>query len=243
MAYNYWDNFPVPPALLPERLQNLLKPIGLSPQEQVEITILDEHDKHGSSYEYTHMLMAVVPDDTPDPLPEFQSSSDGTVACSTPYGHAKGFAQDFAPSMDGYEYLVASWGNGSWYSYNLAEKVWMALGLSPRCIGNEHQTMVYDDLSLPEFGVAKGVISSEHYWKTLRNIKWTMSNEYLRRYLWMRGARGVRAFFYEAVIEESPELRKLMGKENHLELKSDDKWCSFDVREHDTGLLIQVWAA
>lgn len=242
MAYNYWDNFPVPASLLPERLQSLLRPVGLSPQERVELTTLYEQDKYGPSYEYVRMLMAVVPDDVPEPLPELQSSADGTVAFSTPSGHTKGFAKDFSPSMDGYEYLVASWGNSSWYSYNLAEKVWMALGLSPRCVGNEHQTIIYDDLSLPEFGVAEGIISSEHYWRTLRNINWQMSNEYLRRYLWMRGARGVRAFFYEAAIAECPELRDLMGKESQLIRKSNDGWCSLDIREYASGLLIQVWA-
>nr|BFE89938.1 hypothetical protein GCM10020185_04740 [Pseudomonas brassicacearum subsp. brassicacearum] len=91
----------------------------------------------------------------------------------------------------------------------------MALGLTPRCIGNEHQRVVYDDLSLPEFGVAEGEVSLQYNFKPSRDVNWFMSNEYLRRYLWMRGGRGVRQFFYQATLEDSPQLRELMdGKKS-----------------------------
>ncbi|MGV8938654.1 MAG: hypothetical protein ACOH2J_16170, partial [Allorhizobium sp.] len=60
----------------------------------------------------------------------------------------------YTPSVDGNDYIVASWGSGSFYTYMLAEKVWMALGLSMRVLGQDAQRVVFDDPSLPEFGVA-----------------------------------------------------------------------------------------
>ena len=150
---------------------------------------------------------------------------------------------DFTPSVSGLDYIVASWGNDSFYSYNLAEKVWMALGLSPRCLGGDLQRVIFDDLSLPEFGVAEGEISTEYHFSPKRNVCWTMSNEYLRRYLWMRGAYGVRVFFYEALLPDCLDLRAVMAGDAHAQLKPHDGWYEFDIREHNGGLLIQVWAS
>lgn len=92
------------------------------------------------------------------------------------------------------------WGDGSRYSYNLAEKVWMTLGLSPRVIGNDVQKIIYDDLSLPIIGVSEGDVASEFEFNLKRDVYWTMRNDYLRKYLWMTGCYGVRVFFYEAYI-------------------------------------------
>lgn len=65
----------------------------------------------------------------------------------------------------------------------------MALGLPPRCVGNQHQRLVFDDFGLPEFGVAEADVSSEYHWSLKRPVSWRMSNEYLRRYLWLLGAQ------------------------------------------------------
>ena len=184
---------------------------------------------------------------TPEPKPEFSriqnDAADGVVSYSTPYVREQGDLAVFNPSVSGLDYIVASWGSGLFYSYNLSEKVWMALGLSPRCIGGDVQKVVYDDLSLPEFAVAEGEISTEYYYSPKRNVRWIISNEYLRRYLWMRGAYGVRVFFYEALLPDGPELRVLMSGESHVTLRAKEGWYTLDIREHRGGLLVQIWAA
>ena len=157
----------------------------------------------------------------------------------------RGCSTDFSPSISGYDYIVAAWGDSSFYTFNLAEKVWMTLGLTPRCVGNDQQRLVYDDLGLPEFGVAEGEVSSDYHWNLKRSVNWHMSNEYLRRYLWLRGARGVRAFYYSAQLQDLPEVRAIMGGETHVSRKPADgiAWYDLDIREHEGGLLVQLWAS
>ncbi|AOK17108.1 hypothetical protein WT26_14530 [Burkholderia cepacia] len=239
---DYLGNFPFPPAFVPTRLRELLEPIGKDPGTRVEVSNRFEHDPYGPDREYVHMLMAVVADDGDD-LPIVSDSNEGTVAFSVPVLGRKGASRDFAPSVDGNEYIVASWGSGSFHTYNLAEKVWMALGLTPRCLGNEAQRLVYDDLELPEFDIAEGEVSGQYYFQASRNISWKMSNEYLRRYLWMRGARGVRVLFYETLLDDRWELREWMGETSHAEKEAEGGWCTVSLQEHDGGLLLQVWAS
>ncbi|WAL82920.1 hypothetical protein OYT13_00020 [Pandoraea sp. XJJ-1] len=202
-----------------------------------------EFDNHGPNSEYVHMLMAVVPEAIESPVPILDEAGDGVVSHSVPVLGNKGSSAGFSPSMSGFDYIVASWGDGSHYTYALAEKVWMALGLSPRCLGNEHQRVVYDDLGVPEFAVAEGELSREYYFKSSRNVSWRMSNAHLRKYLWMRGARGVRSFFYQASLPDSPELRQLMNGQRHADLKSDLGWYEIDIQEQRSRLLLQVWAS
>jgi hypothetical protein len=242
MPYDYLRNFPIPEHLLPIRLHALLEPVGDSPQLAVEVTSHYERDMHGANLEYSHMLMAVVADDNSEFMPQLDESGDGVVSFSVPVADKKGCSKDFSPSVSGHDYIVASWGNGSFYTYNLAEKVWMALGLTPRCVGNDDQRLIYDDLSLPEFGVVEGEISNEYYWSSSRNVRWAMSNEYLRKYLWMRNAYGVRAFHYESILQDGPELRGLMNGQPHVEIMTEGGWYQLDIREHKHGLLLQVWA-
>jgi len=165
------------------------------------------------------------------------------VSYSVPVLGNKGSSAGFSPSMSGYDYIIASWGDGSHYTYALAEKVWMALGLSPRCLGNDQQRVVYDDLGVPEFAVAEGELSREYYYHSSRNVSWRMSNAYLRKYLWMRGARGVRSFFYQASLPDSPELRQLMSGQRHADIKSDLGWYEINIQEQGARLLLQVWAS
>jgi hypothetical protein len=100
-------------------------------------------------------------------------------------------------------------------------------------------------LGLPEFGVAEGEVSSDYHWNLKRSVSWRMSNEYLRRYLWLRGARGVRVFYYSAQLQDVQEVRALMGGETHVSRKPAEgvAWYELDIREHKGGLLLQFWAS
>jgi hypothetical protein len=241
MTFDYVTNFPIPEVLLPIRLRMLLEPVGKSPQQQVNVTSRYDFDRHGQNREYVHMIMAVVADDGPEVTPALRESIDGLVSYSVPFAEEKGSLKNYVPSISGNDYIIASWGDGTFYTFNLAEKVWMALGLSPRCVGNDGQRVVYDDLSLPEFGVAEGEVSTEFYWLAKRDVTWKMSNEYLRKYLWMRGAWGVRVFFYEKLMPDTLELRAVMNGQVHVLLKPHS-WVEVEIREHEDGLLMQVWA-
>ncbi|OPK48358.1 hypothetical protein CVV70_16955, partial [Ralstonia solanacearum] len=171
--------FPIQGAVLPARLRTLLSPVGLDPLEQVDVTNDLEFDNHGPNSEYVHMLMAVVPETVESPVPILDAEASGVVSYSVPILGNKGLSAEFSPSVSGYDYIVASWGDGSHYTYALAEKVWMALGLSPRCLGNEQQRVVYDDLGVPEFAVAEGELAREYHYKSSRNVTWRMSNAHL----------------------------------------------------------------
>lgn len=243
MPIDYLATFPVPQQLLPERLRRLLSPIGLDPQERVEVSALSE-DKgvSGEREEVVHLVMAAVSEAAVDTLEMLEADGDGVVVYSVPVLREKGNCAEFAPSVAGHDYIVASWGDGSFYAYSLAEKVWMALGLSASCIGNDEQRLVYDDLGLPEFGVAEGELSAAYYWEVSRNVIWRMSNEYLRKYLWMRGAVGVRSFYYSAVLPTTPELVALMAGNEYFDLKAEGNWCHGDLQKAERGLHLQVWA-
>ena len=240
---DYIDQFPIPRALVPTRLRGLLEPIPENPNLRVEVATRYDIDQYGPGREYVHMITVLAPAPKPDLSQLKTAAADGVVSYSTPHIEKEGGLAVFNPGVSGHDYIVAASGNGSFYSYNLSEKVWMALGLSPRCLGGEVQKVIYDDLSLPEFAVAEGEISTEYYYSPKRNIRWVMSNEYLRRYLWMRGAYGVRVFFYETLLPDGPELRALMSSESHVQLGERNDWYTLDIREHQGGLLVQIWAA
>ena len=243
MLIDYLEEFPIPTAALPTRLRALLEPVGDDPAKRVEVTTFRERDQHGPNSEAVHMIMAVVPEEALPSLGVLDEAGDGVVSFSVPDIENRGGLPAFAPAISGHDYIVASWGSSFFYSYALAEKVWMALGLSSRTLGGTQQRIIYDDLSLPEFGVAEGEITTQYYFSAQRDVQWTMSNEYLRRYLWMRGAHGVRVFFYEALLPDSPEVRSLMAGQTHVELAPEGGWYRLDLREFDGGLLIQVWAS
>lgn len=242
MTHDYLERFPIASTELPARLRALLEPVSEDPLTPVEVATRYDFDPYGPHREYVHMVMAITPD--PDvPLADVKdTSADGVVFFSTLDIRQLGGLSEFNPSASGLDYIVASSGNGSFYSYNLAEKVWMTLGLSPRCLGGDLQKVVYDDLSLPAFEVAAGEVSTEYYYSPKRNVRWLMSNEYVRRYLWLRGAYGVRIFFYAALLPDSPQLRALMAGKSHVKSEPDGDWYAFDLREHDRRLLLQVWA-
>jgi len=189
--------------------------------------------------------MAVVPGAKGGPIKVLDEANDGVVEFSVPGSDNRGCVAKFVPSMSNYDYIVAAWGDNSFYTYNLAEKVWMILGLTPRCIGNDQQRIVYDDLRRPEFDVVDGEISSDYHFHLKRDVTWRMSNEYLRRYLWLRGARGIRVFYYEAMLEDTSLIRSLMEGRSHIVLKPEEgvPWYELDIREYNGGLLLQLHAS
>lgn len=245
MPFDYLAAFPIPAHVIPPRLRDMLEPVGLSPNQFVEVASKQEYDPHGEQAEHLHFLMAVVPGLHDGPMEVLSETRGGVVEFSVPVGDERGCSANFCPSISGHDYIVAAWGDGSFYTFNLAEKVWMTLGLTPRCVGNDQQRLVYDDLGLPEFGVAEGEVSSEYHWSLKRAVSWRMSNEYLRRYLWLRGARGVRVFYYSVLLPDVPEIRAIMGGESHVFLKPIDgvAWYELDIREHKGRLLLQLWAS
>lgn len=242
MPIDYLQQFPINEALLPPRLRSLLEPVGLDPARRVDVSELYEHDPYGPARECVHMVMAVMPEGEMDTMGQPRAAGDGVVSFSTPHVEGQGGLEKYVPSIDGFDYIVASWGSGSFYTYMLAEKVWMTLGLSMRVIGQDAQRVVFDDLGAPEFGVAEGEISGSYHYIASRNIRWRMANEYLRQYLWARGAWGVRVFYYQTLFPDLPEIRKLMNGRAHESIGGQDSWFELDIREDDGGLLVQIWA-
>lgn len=241
---NYIEEFPIKGKNLPVNLRTLFTPITPElPSEKVVVTSRFQHDPHGQNREYLHLVMASVPDEDPYSINILKESRDGVVSYSVPFGRQKGESACCKPSVSGYDYIVASWGSSSHYSYALSEKVWMTLGLSPRVLGNSEQKIIYDDLSLPDTNIAEGDIANEYYWQQSRDVQWTMRNDYLRKYLWLRGHCGIRIFFYETLIEDCEEIRKVMNKKSHFNSTLPGDWCELDIREHKGKLLLQVWAS
>jgi hypothetical protein len=240
MPIDYLAEFPIPVDRLPARLRDLLTPVGLDPAMKVTVADRFEHDPHGPEREHLLLISAVVPEDDLADLGLLGEASRGLVEFSTPAIDQKGELGDRRPSVSGYGYIVAAWGDNSWFGFNLAEAVWMTLGLTPRCVGNDTQQLVYDDLSEPNLGIAEGEVSSAYYYTSQRNVRWRMRNDYLRRYLWMRGAWAVRAFYYQALLPDVPELRALMQGEPNVVIAPEGGWFDLDLREAHGGLLLQL---
>ena len=175
-----------------------------------------------------------------NPIEILSESGIGVVEYLVPMGDVFSCSAEFSPSISGYDYMVAAWGDSSFYTFNLAEKVWMALGLSPRCVGNDQQRLAYDDLGLPEFGVAEEEVSNEYYGSSKRSINWKMSNEYLCQYLWLRSSRGVRVFYYSIQLDDVPKIRTIMNGEPHVVMQPTEgvAWYELDIRKHNGGLYI-----
>lgn len=243
MPINYLEEFPIPTNQLPQQLRELLTPVSLQAEEKVGVTSFWESDSSGMPREHIQMLMAVVPEEQAGNVGVLDEASDGAVMSSVPVLRNRGDSKAFNPSISGFDYVVAVWADGSFRSYHLAEKVWMALGLTPRSVGGDHQRLIYDDLGEPMFDVAEGEISSEFYYTSSRPVRWRMSNAYLRRYLWMRGAVGVRVFFYQARVPDTPELRALMQGKKHWCTEPASGWFELDIREYEGELLLQLWAS
>lgn len=242
MPIDYLAEFPIPVAHRPARLRALLEPVGMDPSAVVVVAEQFENDPHGPDREHVLLNVAVVAEGKMDDLCLLAESSSGLVEYSTPVVDHKGDLGDRQPSISGHGYIVAAWGDSSWFAFNLSESVWMMLGLSPRLLGSESRRVVYDDLSKPDLGIAEGEVSSSYYYTRQGAVRWRMRNDYLRRYLWMRGAWGVRAFYYQCLLPEAPELLALLNDQPQVVIKPPGGWFEVDLRQHDGGLLLQAWA-
>lgn len=241
---DYVNEFPLPMSCVPPTLELLLSQESVDiPAKKIHVTTQFEKNQYANGYEHLHMLMACIPEKDIQSLKVLSESAEGTVKSSTPICDEIGGVYPIKINVSGYGYIVASWGDGARYSYNLAEKVWMTLGLSPRVIGNDEQKIIYDDLSLPIIGVTEGDIASEFEFNLKRDVYWTMRNDYLRKYLWMTGCYGVRVFFYEAYIDDSPEVRQLLNGNSYYDEIIGNGWGELDIREVDGKLLLQLWAS
>jgi hypothetical protein len=102
MPIDYLAAFPVPHQLLPERLRRLLSPIGLDPQERVEVSTMSEaKDAGGGREEVVHLVMAAVPEAAVDTLEVLEAGGNGVVSYSVPSLREKGNCAEFAPSVSG----------------------------------------------------------------------------------------------------------------------------------------------
>ena len=173
---NYLDDFPIDSALIPERLRLLLQPVGKNPGLRVDVTTRFKNDPYGPASEYLHMIMVLAPNASPGMVGQFREVSDGVVYSPEPDVMARGGLRDFDISVSGVDYIVMSRGGGSYFGYQLAEKVMVALGLTPRVLGGENQKLIYDDLSLPEFGVADGEVALALGARVLRRVAANSAN-------------------------------------------------------------------
>lgn len=241
---DYINEFPLPMSCVPLTLKSLLSQENIDiPDSKINVTTQFEKNQYKNGYEHLHMLMACVPEKDIQSLKVLSESTEGTVKSSTPICDEVGGIYPIKITVSGYDYIVASWGDGAHYSYNLAEKVWMTLGLSPRVVGNDEQKIIYDDLSLPIIGVSEGDVASEFEFNLKRDVYWTMRNDYLRKYLWMTGCYGVRVFFYESYLGDSPEVQQLLSGNSHYNKTLGNGWGELDIREVDGKLLLQLWAS
>jgi hypothetical protein len=182
-----FSEFPLPEDILPPRLKRLLSPVTREdPHLLVDVATYFQHDQFGIQRELLHHMMVAVPVAKVAKLGVLREGSTGVVCLGSYRDDKKGLHRNYAPTASGFDPIVMSWGSGLKFAYNLSEKVWTLLGLSPRCLGNDRQSIVYDDLNAPEFDIASGEISNAHYFTADRNITWVMRNDYLRQYLWMR---------------------------------------------------------
>ncbi|TIL47987.1 hypothetical protein [Mesorhizobium sp.] len=238
------DEFPVPADLIPERLVRLVTPMSANPGDVfVEVATHLQNDPHGAAREDLLMQMAVVKEAEGLDLGALRKCNFDVVSSSTPVADYKGAIADFVPSINGHDYVVASWGDHSFYNFYLAEKVWMSLGLSSRTVGGDHQRVIFDDLGTPEFGVAEGEASTEYEWTSKRSVFWKMRSDYLHRYLWMRGAYGVRIFYYSKLLPARADLTALLDEYGHFAHVPEDERYEMDLRRHDDGILMQIWGA
>jgi len=242
MSFDYLAAFPFPTAELPRRLRALLSPEGLSPEAKVVVAARQDLGRGTPRRERLQMVTAIVPNGYSAPLASLRETGSAVLANSTPFGDVEGGDADYTPSLSGHDYVVAAWGDASFYGYHLAEKVWMMMGLTPRCLGGEDQRLIYDDLSVPELGVAEGRVSTSYEGGLEHDVVWAINNARLRQYLWQRDACVARVFHYEILLDKSPALTALMGGAKHLELSPGATWFEADLREHLGGLLLQVWA-
>ncbi|WP_275556667.1 hypothetical protein [Mixta sp. Marseille-Q2659] len=237
---DYISQLPLPEEQIPQGLKDLLLPENnTNSQKEVIVTHRYEKNKYQKNYEHAQMLMAVVPEEDIANLTVLPESTDCVVAYSRPYCTQKGGVRGQKNSISGFGYIVASWGDGSHYSFFLAEDVWMKLGLTPRLTGDIEQRVIFDDASKPIFGVVKGDVSCKFFFESSKDIVWTMQNDYLRKYLWMKNCVGVKVFHYEAYINRSSEVKDLLSGSNTYQFNRP--WIDLEITDHTDHVILQAW--
>lgn len=241
---NYQEEFPLPFSCIPETLKKLLTPShNIVASQSIVVTEKFERNKSCDNYECLNMIMACVPEQDVGSLTVLRESSDGVVNFSKPICSNKGGIYPLNINISGYDYIIASWGDSSHFSFSLAEKVWMTLGLSARVIGNDEQKIIYDDLSLPLIGVAEGQVATEYLMGLKKEVQWCIRNDYLRKYLWMTGTCGVRVFFYESYIEATDAVLNLLAGDCHYNKSIGNGWGELDISRKGGRILLQMWAS
>lgn len=206
---NYIDDLPLPNHLIPSKLKELLSPIDASPFNNIEVACAYETMPFREIF--CDMTTVTVPLDKIDNLPLLYlnhgvvstgSDNDSEGMCDANY------------TIGSYYSLISSWGNGSLFTYNLSDRFWMTLGLTPRCHSND--TISWDDISNDETDIAFGELSTEYCYEYKRNVSWKIRNDYLRKYLWHLGHAAVRVFYYEQDLPRTKELEEIIGRNGYF---------------------------
>nr|QIM10407.1 hypothetical protein PlAlph_2990 [uncultured Alphaproteobacteria bacterium] len=226
---NYIDDLPFPNHLIPSKLKELLSPIDASPLNNIEVAC---------SYEITSpsvlsreirydMTTVTVPLDKINNMPLLYLNHG--VVSTGPDNDSEGMC-DGNYTIGGYHSLISSWGNDSIFTYNLSDRFWMTLGLTPRCHNND--TMSWDDISNDEVDIAFGELSTEYSYGLKRNVSWKIRNDYLRKYLWHLGHAAVRVFYYEHDFPRTKELEEIIGENGYFKDIDNNKWYDFRLFVH-----------
>ena len=225
---NYLGELPIPNSLISPKLKELLSPIDDTPANNIEIACAyDITSPVAPTHEvFCNMTTVTVPLDKIDNLPLLYLNHG--VVSTGPDNDSEGMC-DGNYTICGYYSLISSWGNDYLFTYNLSDRVWMTLGLTPRCHKND--TMSWDDINNDEADIAFGEVSTEYHYELKRNVSWKMRNDYLRKYLWHLGHAAVRVFYYEQHFPRTKELEKIIGKKGCLK-GTKNKWCDFGLFVH-----------
>lgn len=135
------------------------------------------------------MIMVLAFGPGPGDVSKSSEAGNGVVYFSQPDVSDLGQIREFDPSVSGLDYIVASQGSGSFLATILQRRSGLPWALRGACwaeISRSSFTTTCHCLSLgsPRERFLQSIITSK------RNVNWSMSNEYLRRYLWMRGNQG-----------------------------------------------------
>jgi len=238
---DYLESFSIPEKFLPQKLKQLLLPVGREgPTSMIEVAARFEHDQHGPNREYYHYTMVTTPENEDLKIEDYHCSTDGTSGYPLECDE-KGDLAD-SRHRTRHNHIIASCGNGSFFSYYLSQDVWISMGLTPRCVGGDEQRVIFDDLSVPTVGVAEGDLSCSYYWSPDKDIHWKMRNDYLRRYLWERGQMGVRVFFYKGYVDNQEYYEPLLSENGFYTDKPESGWYDLIIRRTDKGILLQLHA-
>lgn len=222
---NYIDDLPLPNHLIPSKLKELLSPIDDSPLNNIEVACAYETTQ--SREIFCNMTTVTVPLDKINNLPLLYLNHG--VVSTGPDNDSEGMC-DGNYTIDGYYSLISSWGNGSLFTYNLSDRFWMPLGLTPRCHCND--TISWDDISNDETDIAFGELSTEYCYEYKRNVSWKIRNDYLRKYLWHLGHAAVRVFYYEQDFPRTKELEEIIGENGYFKDINNNKWYDFRLFVH-----------